>query len=93
MNPWRELLTPAQCRVLFHNERLFRSTGAGLREHRAFVADCESRGLNVRKVSGWSDAQCVEAMRRLELHAAGMASFRQIGTGWRDFAPGGRFAS
>lgn len=91
MNPWREAITPAQGRVLFHNERLFRSTGAGVREHRAFVADCESRGMDVRKVSTWCDAQCVAVLIRLELHARNMAGFRQTDTGWRDFAPDGRF--
>lgn len=85
-------LSSGQGRLLYHLERLFRSTGAGAREHRAFIAACARQGLDVGNVAHWTIVQCVTGLQLLEAAARPMALFRDIRTGWKDFAPGGRFA-
>lgn len=85
-------LTVAQGRVLYHTERLFRSTGAGMREHSAFVARMRAVGLDIGHVESWSLGECLYALDEMESAARSMAKFRSIDTGRADFLPGGRFA-
>lgn len=82
-------LTAAQGRVLYHIERLFRSTGAGIREHQQFTRTCADLGLNAQRVQDWTTPQCVQALQVMERCARrgrGFA-FRYCGTGWADFIP------
>ena len=85
-------LTVAQGRVLYHLERIFRSTGHGMREYRAFLEGCAAAGLDADGVATWDTARCIQALQLMEKHARPMAGFRPLDTGWQDFAPGGRFA-
>jgi hypothetical protein len=78
-------LSAAQGRVLYHVERLFRSTGHGMREHAHFLQACADMGLNVRRVQDWNLKACVHALRAMERCAAPMALFRATATGWQDF--------
>lgn len=78
-------LTAAQGRVLYHLERIFRSTGAGVREYGAYLAAIRAAGLNPEDVPRWSTADCARALRIMEEAAAPMARFRDVRTGWRDF--------
>ncbi len=81
-------LSAAQGRVLYHLERLFRSTGAGAEPHRRFIQACADMGLSVRRVQDWTVPQCVQALQVMEACArrAKGFHFRPCATGWRDFA-------
>lgn len=84
---FHDSVTPAQARVLYHAERLLRSTGAMPRDaHGAWVAACRAVSLP-DDVTKWSTAECVRALRVLEdvLRARRVHLFRDISTGWRDF--------
>ena len=84
-------LTPAQGRVLFHLGRLFRSTGAGTREHLAYIADKAIVALPAA-VDTWTDEQCAEALRAMERCARPMALFRDVRTYWESLLPRERCA-
>lgn len=86
-------LATAQGRALYHLERLFRSTGAGIREHAKLLQTCAGAGLDVARVQDWTVAQCVLAMQYMEEAARPMALFRDVRTGWQDFDRGGRFCT
>ena len=85
-------LTAAQGRVLYHLERLFRSTGHGMAQYREYLADAKAYGLDARRVADWSTFDCVQALALMEYDARPMAHFRPLDTGRADFMPGGRFA-
>lgn len=91
MNPG---ITPAQGRVLYHMERLFRSAGGnGQKAHTRFVLLCEQSGLP-KMVDQYTTWQCVLALQLIE-RACGhekMHHFRPIATGWRDFVPARRIS-
>lgn len=80
-------LTAAQGRVLFHLGRLFRSTGAGIRElgeYRRRIS--ETMGAQaLADVGLWSTADCVRALQIMEDCARPMSGFRDVRTGWEDF--------
>lgn len=80
-------LTAAQGRVLYHLERIFRSTGHGMREYQAFLEGAAVAGLDASDVATWGTTHCVAALRMMEDCAKPMAGFRAVDTGWRDFAP------
>lgn len=84
-------LTAAQGRVLYHLERLFRSTGHGMREYRAFLAVIRRSGMNAEEVASWTVTECLYALSAMEIAAAPMAGCRDVSTGRADFMPGGRF--
>ena len=83
MNPG---VTPAQGRVVFHMERLFRSTGGGMKAHASFTASCFAEGLPPL-VSTWTREQCVLGLQLIEracrFHK--LQLFRDIRTDWEDF--------
>jgi hypothetical protein len=82
-------LTAAQGRVLYHIERVFRSTGGGQKAYWRFLSACERAGYDGHHVERYTTAQCVEILRLIEwaAHAAGLGNFRPIRTGWQDFKP------
>jgi hypothetical protein len=77
-------VTPAQGRVVFHIERLFRSTGGGVKAHGTFLAACRVKGIP-SAVSGYTPTRCVEVLQLVESACRhhGMHLFRDVGTGWR----------
>lgn len=77
-------VTPAQGRVVFHIERLFRSTGGGVKAHGTFLAACRTKGIP-SAVSGYTPTRCVEVLQLIEsaCRHRGMHLFRDVGTGWR----------
>lgn len=79
--------TPEQGRVLFHQDRLFRSTGGGLRAHDDYVAACAVVGLPSR-VDRWSLAQCIQGLRLIEraCRGRGLHLFRDVRTQWEPIA-------
>lgn len=79
-------LTAAQGRVLYHLERLFRSTGHGIREHARYLQACEDVGLPLRAVHVWSVSDCIMGLQLMEQCARPMRLFRHIATNWEDFA-------
>ncbi len=82
MNPG---VTPAQGRVLFHQERLFRSAGGrGMLAHTTYLDLCREAGLPIL-VNTFDRNQCVLACRLIEracrthqLHLT-----RDVRTGWQ----------
>ena len=86
-------LTAAQGRVLYHLERLFRSTGHGGREHAHFIAMVDAEGMDPEAVATWDDATCVRSLGLMEYTARGLGMHlvRDVRTGREDFMPGGRF--
>lgn len=79
--------TPDQGRVLFHMERVFRSTGGGVRAHAEYLALCKTEGLPAR-VDTWTLAQCVRGLQLIERAAriAGLHWFRDVSTQWEPLA-------
>lgn len=75
--------TAMQGRVLFHMERLFRSTGGGIKAHAQFIRLCHSHGLP-RTVTDFSGGECLTALMLIEqaCRDTGLHHFRQIDTGW-----------
>jgi hypothetical protein len=75
-------MTSAQGRVAFQQERLFRSTGAGIREHAQYVALCRAAGLP-DGIEQWTGAQCALALVLMERAARSgkMHLFRNVSTG------------
>jgi hypothetical protein len=81
-------LTAAQGRVLYHMERILRSTGGGMKAHADYLTACFAHGLP-EMLDQYTLAQCVDALRLLE-HVARVHKlhlFRDVSTGWRDFLP------
>lgn len=79
-------ITPAQGRVLYHMERLFRSTGnAPPGAHEAFSASCLAEGLP-RRIDTWDRDQCVLGLQLIEracrMHR--MHLFRDCRTYWEN---------
>lgn len=77
-------LTPAQGRVQFHMERLFKSTGgAGSRAHRVFVTLCDVAGLPAA-VATYTREQCIAACKLIEdaCRRTGLHQFRDVRTDW-----------
>lgn len=79
--------TPEQGRVLYHQERIFRSTGGGIRAHDDYVAACAVVGLPVQ-VDRWSLKQCIEGLQLIERAARGrgLHHFRDVRTQWEPLA-------
>lgn len=76
--------TPAQGRVLFHMERLFRSAGGrGMCAHYRYLNLCAAAGLPYN-VTTFSLAQCVKACQLIEraCTAEGLHHFRDVRTQW-----------
>ena len=84
-------LTPYQARVLFHVERLLRSTGAGRRNSAATTYSVHAELLDHMHVTtgsllakDWNLEQCKDALRKLEelMRKYDLHHFRDIDTGW-----------
>lgn len=78
--------TVMQGRVLFHMERLFRSTGGGIKAHARYVELCRAHNLP-RLVTDFHRGNCFTALQLIEVACkdAGLSQFRQCKTGWQDF--------
>ena len=78
--------TPLQGRVLYHIERLFRSTGAGAVEHEVFLRSCEQLRIPT-DVKEQTPAQSLVCLALIEqaCHAFGMHQFRDCDTQWRGY--------
>jgi len=77
-------LTPAQGRVLYHQERLFRSTGgSGLLAHQKYLRLCTAAGLG-SDVGSYGRLQCIRALQLIERAARDvhLHLFRDISTQW-----------
>lgn len=79
--------SPAQGRVLYHMERLFRSTGGGIKAHAEWLRMIELAGLP-HLVTRWNDYQCIEGLQWIEraCRHTGLHHFRPCDTGWQDIA-------
>jgi len=80
---FHDSITPAQGRVLFHAERLLRSTGAMPRgAHEAWISACRAAGLDPVRVTSYSREDCRTALRLLEgiLRARGVHRVPQVAT-------------
>src|SRR5258706_10285900 len=79
--------TPEQGRVLYHQERIFRSTGGGIHAHADYIAACQVVGLPSR-VDRWTLAQCIQGLRLIERAARGrgLHHFRDVRTQWEPIA-------
>lgn len=84
-------LTPAQARVLFHAERLLRSTGAGRRNSAQTTYQVHADWIDhMHQTTGsvlakdWSLEHCKDALRKLEelMRKYELHHFRDIDTGW-----------
>jgi hypothetical protein len=83
-------ISPAQARVLFHVERVFRSAGGnGCKAHRDFT-DTVSRLFDLGEIEGrpdsaasWSDAACSRLLREITAAARRhkMHHFRNVDCG------------
>lgn len=75
--------TPEQGRVLFHQDRIFRSTGGGVHAHADYVAACAVVGLPLL-VTRWSLMQCIQGLQLIERAARGrgLHHFRDVRTQW-----------
>lgn len=82
-------LTAAQGRVLYHLERIMRSTGGGQAAHVRYIAAVRAAGLDPQRVQDWTRAQCVQGLILMEeaARAERLHLVRDVGTGWHDFAP------
>lgn len=80
-------VTPLQGRVVFHQERLLRSTGAGVYAHQHYTQACHRAGLPVA-IAQFSVDQCRVALQLLEAacRVVGMSNFRDVRTGWESLA-------
>lgn len=76
--------TTMQGRVLFHMERLFRSTGGGIKAHARYVELCHQHKLP-RIVTDMDHNECIDALRLIELacREVNMHFFRNVITPWR----------
>ena len=77
-------LSPAQGRVLFHMERIFRSAGGpGAMAHQSFTNSCLAEGLPAR-IDTWTLDQCVLGLQLIERAARmhQMHLFRDCRTYW-----------
>lgn len=79
--------TPEQGRVLFHQDRIFRSTGGGIKAHARYLVLCESMALP-HLVTHWTLAQCIQGLHLIERAArdVGLHHFRDIRTQWEPIA-------
>jgi hypothetical protein len=78
-------LTPLQARVVFHQERIFRSAGgSGMLAHQSYVVACHSASLPDH-IELWDNAQCVLGLRLIEESARAwrMHIFRNVSTQWQ----------
>lgn len=76
--------TPAQGRVLYHQERLFRSAGGrGMCAHYRYLGMCAAEALPVA-VDTFTLAQCVRALQLIERACTveGLHHFRDVRTQW-----------
>lgn len=77
-------LTPAQGRVLYHQERIFRSAGGrGILAHQAYLRLCIAAGL-FDDVGAYDRLQCIRACQLIEraARAEHLHLFRNVSTGW-----------
>ncbi len=77
-------MTPLQGRVVFHQERIFRSAGGpGVLAHQVYVRLCDAAKLP-HEVADFDTAQCRTALRLIQVAAteSGMGRFRDVRTGW-----------
>jgi hypothetical protein len=82
-------VTPYQGRLVFHQERLFRSAGGnGCKAHVLYLGLCRERMLPER-IGEMSREQVVAALQLIEIscRAVGMHHFRDVHTGWETLAP------
>jgi hypothetical protein len=79
--------TPEQGRVLYHQERIFRSTGGGIKAHARYLALCEAAALPAL-VTRWSLPQCVQGLQLIERASrdVGLHYFRDVRTQWEPIA-------
>jgi len=76
--------TPAQGRVLYHQERIFRSAGGrGILAHQAYIRLCTANGL-APDVAQYDHLKCIRACQLIEraARAVHLHLFRDISTGW-----------
>lgn len=78
-------LTPAQGRVVFHSERLLRSTGADPQYARDWRQRCLDHCLPVL-ISDMTVEECRRALQLLEKVCYPMALVRDLETDWRDLS-------
>lgn len=84
----QDTLTPAQGRVSYHAERIFRSAGGpGDRAAQSWRDACAEAALPVL-VSAWTTAQCVKGLALIEWAARKhrMHHFRDCRTQWEPIA-------
>jgi len=79
--------TPEQGRVLYHMERLFRSTGGGIKAHAEWLRLVDAVALPAR-VDKWTATQCVQGLQLIEraCRHVGLHYFRPCDTGWEPIA-------
>jgi hypothetical protein len=80
-------MTPAQGRVLYHAERIFRSAGGpGCLAAQTWRDACAEAALPLM-VDTWTHEQCLRGLRLIEWAARKhrMHLFRNCSTGWQDF--------
>lgn len=76
--------TPAQGRVLYHQERIFRSAGGrGMLAHQAYLRLCTANGL-APDVASYDRLKCIRALQLIEraARAVHLNLFRDVSTGW-----------
>lgn len=78
-------MSPMQGRVVFHQERIFRSTGTGLRAHDRYLQLTTDACLS-ELISEMGDDECVFALELIEQAARDcrLHLFRDVNTGWRE---------
>lgn len=77
-------MTPAQGRVCFHQERLFRSTGGGLKAHARYLALCEQDAGLPKRIGQMTRMECARALYYIERACVleGLSMFRDVRTQW-----------
>lgn len=80
-------MSPMQGRVVFHQERIFRSTGGGIHAHQRYVELCKIDRLPLQ-ITEMADSHCIRALERIEQAAryCELHLFRDVNTGWRELA-------
>jgi len=74
--------SPMQARVLFHCERVFRSTGAGMKAHALFL-DAATAAVGwerARDATSWNRGECLALLALIEwaARAKGLHVFRDV---------------
>lgn len=79
-------MTPEQGRVCFHQERLFRSTGGGIKAHARYIAMCERDGALPKRIGLMTRMECARALFYIEqaCRAEGLHLFRDVRTQWEE---------